>query len=37
MKIKVFITDSRYKIVNVAVTDDVAAIANKYNRWEYVL
>jgi len=37
MKIKVFITDSKYKIVKVAATDDVAAIANQYNRWEYVL
>ena len=36
MKIKVYTTDSSYKIVNVALTDDVTAIGNKYNRWEYV-
>lgn len=37
MKIKVFTTGNSFKIVNVVVTDDVMAIANKYNRWEYVL
>ena len=37
MKIKVFTTNNTYKIVNVVVADDVTAIANKYNRWEYVL
>ena len=36
MKIKVFITGG-YKIVSVNVFDDVKRIADKYNRWEYVL
>ena len=36
MKIKVF-TINGQKIVNVVVIDDVTAIADKYNRWEYVL
>jgi len=36
MKIKVFITGG-YKIVSVNVFDDIKRIADKYNRWEYVL
>ncbi len=36
MKIKVFIP-SGYKIVRVLVADDVKKIAEKFNRWEYVL
>jgi len=36
MKVKVYLTKG-YKIVNISVTDDVRTIANKYNRWEYVL
>ena len=37
MKIKVFIKGTDYKIINVLVCDDIKAIAEKYNRWEYVL
>ena len=36
MKIKAYSTNG-YKIINISVTDDVRAIANKYDRWEYVL
>ncbi|ADG92295.1 hypothetical protein Arnit_0630 [Arcobacter nitrofigilis DSM 7299] len=37
MKIKAYLTNGSYKIVRVLVTDDVKAIARKYERWEYVL
>lgn len=37
MKIKVYIKDNVYKIVTVLVIDDIKKIANKYERWEYVL
>lgn len=36
MKIKVFLPNG-YKIVSVQVADDVKKIADKYDRWEYVL
>ena len=36
MKIKVFLP-SGYKIVGVNVFDDVKKIADKFERWEYVL
>jgi hypothetical protein len=36
MKIKVYLTKG-HKIVNISVTDNVRIIANKYNRWEYIL
>jgi len=37
MKIKAYLTDGKYKILTVQVTDDVKTIANKYERWEYIL
>lgn len=37
MKIKVYIKDNVYKIVTVLVIDDIRKIANKYDKWEYVL
>lgn len=37
MKIKVFLDYNTYKIINVITSDDVRTIANKYDRWEYVL
>lgn len=37
MKIKAYLENGTYKIVSVTVADDVKRIANKYNRWEYVL
>lgn len=37
MKIKAYLTDGKYKIIKVLVTDDVKTIANKYERWEYIL
>ncbi len=37
MKIKVFTTSNSYKIVNVSNEDDIKKIADKFNRWEYVL
>ncbi|KLD99252.1 hypothetical protein AF74_00455 [Aliarcobacter butzleri L349] len=37
MKIKVYLKDDVYKIVTVLVIDDIRKIANKYERWEYVL
>ena len=37
MKIKVFIKGTFSKVLTVQVTDDVKTIANKYERWEYVL
>ena len=36
MKIKVYLPNG-YKIVNVSIADDVQSIADKFNRWEYVL
>ena len=36
MKIKAYLTNG-YKIINISVADDVRTIANKYDRWEYVL
>ena len=36
MKIKVYLS-SGYKIVNVYVFDDIKKIADKFDRWEYVL
>ena len=36
MSIKVF-TCNGYKIVKVVVSDDIEKIADKYERWEYVL
>jgi hypothetical protein len=37
MKIKVFTGAKSFKIVNVLVTDQLKNIANKFDRWEYVL
>lgn len=37
MKIKAYLTNGSYKIIAVLVTDDVKTIANKFERWEYVL
>lgn len=37
MRIKAYLTNGRYKIIRVQVTDDVKKIANKFERWEYVL
>jgi len=37
MKIKVFINHNSYKIINILTSDDIRTIANKYDRWEYVL
>ena len=36
MKVKVFI-QSGYKIVAVNILDDIKKIAEKFDRWEYVL
>jgi len=36
MSIKVFMPTG-YKIVRVLVSDDIKKIADKYERWEYVL
>ncbi len=36
MKIKVYLPNG-YKIVNVEVWDSIKRIAEKYQRWEYVL
>jgi len=36
MKIKVYLPNG-YKIVNVEVCDSIKRIAEKYQRWEYVL
>jgi len=36
MKIKVYLPGG-YKIVNVYVFDDIKKIADKFERWEYVL
>jgi len=36
MRIKVYMPQG-YKIVNVSVADDVKKIADKFERWEYVL
>ena len=36
MNIKVFLPTG-YKIVKAVVSDDIEKIANKYERWEYVL
>lgn len=36
MKIKVFLPTG-YKIVRVSTADDIKKIAEKYQRWEYVL
>ena len=37
MKIKAFLENGNYKIISVLVIDDVKKIANKYERWEYIL
>lgn len=37
MKLKVFISEKRFKFVSVTVADDVKLISNEYDRWEYVL
>lgn len=34
MKIKVFVNEKVFKVINVLVTDDVKIIANKFDRWE---
>jgi hypothetical protein len=36
MRIKVYLTNG-FKIINVCVADNISAIANKYERWEYIL
>jgi len=36
MKIKVFMPTG-YKIVQIVVSDDIKKIADKFERWEYVL
>ena len=36
MKIKVFMPTG-YKIVQIVVSDDIKKIADKFDRWEYVL
>jgi len=36
MKIKIFLENGKYRFINVFITDDVKAIAAKYNRWEYI-
>ena len=36
MKIKIYLQKG-YKIVNISVTDNLRTIANKYERWEYIL
>lgn len=37
MKIKAYLTNGKYKIIKIEVTDDVKTIANTYERWEYIL
>lgn len=37
MKIKVFLNDDSFKIVNILVSNDLKQLADKYSRWEYVL
>ena len=32
-----YLENGKYKIISVLVTDDVKQIANKYERWEYIL
>lgn len=36
MRIKAYLENGKYKIISILVTDDVK-IANKYERWEYIL
>ena len=37
MKIKAYLENGKFTIISVLVTDDVKKIANKYQRWEYIL
>ena len=37
MKIKVFEKDGSSKIVNVTTTEEVSELAEKYDRWEWVI
>lgn len=37
MKIKAYLGNGNFRIISVLVTDDVKEIANKYERWEYIL
>jgi hypothetical protein len=37
MKVKAYLKNGSYKLISVLVTDDVKTIANKYDRWEYIL
>lgn len=37
MRIKAYLENGKYKTISVLVTDDVKQIANKYERWEYIL
>lgn len=37
MKIKAYLENGNFRIISVLVTGDVKKIANKYERWEYIL
>jgi len=37
MKIKVYITETVFKIINIGVNDSVKTISQFYTKWEYVL
>ncbi len=37
MKIKAYLENGDFRIIGVLVTDDIKKIANKYERWEYIL
>lgn len=37
MRIKVYINDEKYKIINVLVTDNIKEITKKFRKWEYHL
>ncbi len=37
MRIKAYLENGDFKIIGVLVTDDIKKIANKYERWEYIL